>query len=221
MAQSHSFAEIVGLEALQADLLAEKGSYEELVEEKLKAIGSSATILLSEVVGKQWRGRVGSSVVFLLPGRSPLFLVSILLLETCTRRTPLLILSLTSGMLCVMIAVVGQKLKMVQITLSLSTFPCVDTAFDIILKYSIELFPTCIRNFAASLARQAMTFGAVLGSLLISAGRNNPYLSYGVFGLIIIFCGFFELILPETRCTSLCDTMDQQEQKENSIAHST
>ncbi|KAL5801671.1 hypothetical protein ACOSQ3_033303 [Xanthoceras sorbifolium] len=53
------------------------------------------------------------------------------------------------------------------------------------------------------------------------SGMNNPYLSYGVFGLIIIFCGFFELILPETRCTSLCDTMDQQEQKENSIAHST
>ncbi|KAH7547977.1 hypothetical protein JRO89_XS14G0046600 [Xanthoceras sorbifolium] len=38
MAQSHSFAEIVGLEALQADLLAEKGSYEELVEEKLKDV---------------------------------------------------------------------------------------------------------------------------------------------------------------------------------------
>ncbi|KAL5733435.1 hypothetical protein ACOSQ2_033127 [Xanthoceras sorbifolium] len=207
MAQSHSFAEIVGLEALQADLLAEKGSYEELVEEKLKAIGSSATILLSEVVGKQWRGRVGSSVVFLLPGIGNL-------------DFNIYLSGMFNGLLEIPL-IFGQKLKMVQITLSLSTFPCVDTAFDIILKYSIELFPTCIRNFAASLARQAMTFGAVLGSLLISAGRNNPYLSYGVFGLIIIFCGFFELILPETRCTSLCDTMDQQEQKENSIAHST
>ncbi|KAK1571107.1 hypothetical protein Q3G72_012026 [Acer saccharum] len=119
----------------------------------------------------------------------------------------------------VMIAVVGEKLKMIQITLSLATFLCADTALNLILVYSVEMFPTSVRNFAASLARQAVTFGAVLGSLMNSLGSKNPYLSYGVFGLIVFCCGFFVLILPETRGTSLCDTMDEQERKEN-IVHS-
>ena len=79
------------------------------------------------------------------------------------------------------------------------------------------MFPTSMRNFAASLARQAVTFGAVLSSLLNSLGSKNPYLSYGVFGLIVFCCGFFVLILPETRGTSLCDTMDEQERKENIV----
>ncbi|KAK0591853.1 hypothetical protein LWI29_009227 [Acer saccharum] len=112
-----------------------------------------------------------------------------------------------------------QKLKMMQITLSLPSFLCADTAFNLILVYSVEMFPTCVRNFAASMARQAITFGAVLGALLNSFGMKNPYLSYAVFGLIIICCGFFVLILPETKGISLCDTMDEQEKKEN-IVHS-
>ncbi|KAI9157351.1 hypothetical protein LWI28_021122 [Acer negundo] len=114
-------------------------------------IGSSVIILLSEVVGKKWRGRVGNLLFFFF---------------------------MVGGMFSVMIAFVGQKLKMMQITLSLASFLCADTAFNLILVYSVEMFPTCVRNFAASMARQAITFGAVLGALLNSFGRKNPYLSY-------------------------------------------
>ncbi|KAK1571146.1 hypothetical protein Q3G72_012512 [Acer saccharum] len=149
----------------------------------------------------------------------PVVFLSYFLIEKCTRKTSLLILCLASGTFSVMIAVVGEKFKVIQISLSLATFLCGDTALNLILVHSVEMFPTCVRNFAASFARQAVTFGAVLGSLLNSLGSKNPYLSYGVFGLIVFCCGFFVLILPETRGTSLCDTMDEQERKEN-IVHS-
>ncbi|KAK0592444.1 hypothetical protein LWI29_019269 [Acer saccharum] len=144
-------------------------------------MGTSAIILLSEMVRKHWRRRVVT-----LP-----FLFFMLV----------------------------EKFKMMQITLSLATFLCSDTALNLLLVYSVEMFPTSVRNFAASLARQAVTFGAVLSSLLNSLESKNPYLSYGVFGLIVFCCGFFVLVLPETRGTSLCDTMDEQEGKEN-IVHS-
>ncbi|TXG49581.1 hypothetical protein EZV62_025456 [Acer yangbiense] len=255
-------------------------------------MATSGIILLSEVVGKKWRGRVGTLLVFfymvdILSGLQrhgassstvnvfssrkdlfsrkwscqrmlslmvvafgiglvfygvalgignldfdiylsgifnglldiPVVFLSYLLIEKCTRKTSLLILCLASGTFSVMIAVVGEKFKVIQISLSLATFLCGDTALNLILVYSVEIFPTCVRNFAASFARQAVTFGAVLGSLLNSLGSKNPYLSYGVFGLIVFCCGFFVLILPETRGTSLCDTMDEQERKEN-IVHS-
>ncbi|KAK0593194.1 hypothetical protein LWI29_032650 [Acer saccharum] len=147
----------------------------------------------------------------------PVVFLSYFLIEKCTRKTSLLILCLASGMFSVMIAVVAEKFKMIQITLSLATFLCSDTALNLLLVYSVEMFPTSVRNFAASLARQAVTFGAVLSSLLNSLGSKNPFLSYGVFGLIVFCCGFFVLILPETRGTSLCDTMDEQERKENIV----
>ncbi|KAK3232370.1 hypothetical protein Dsin_004251 [Dipteronia sinensis] len=149
----------------------------------------------------------------------PVVLLTYLLIEKYTRKTSLLILCLASGLFSVMIAVVAEKFKMIQITLSLATFLCGDTALNVLYVYSIEMFPTSVRNFAASLARQAATFGAVISSLLNSLGSKNPYLSYGVFGLIAFCCGFFVLILPETRGISLCDTMDEQEGKEN-IIHS-
>ncbi|KAK3173943.1 hypothetical protein Dsin_033039 [Dipteronia sinensis] len=145
----------------------------------------------------------------------PVVLLTYLLIEKYTRKTSLLILCLASGLFSVMIAVVAEKFKMIQITLSLATFLCGDTALNVLYVYSIEMFPTSVRNFAASLARQAATFGAVISSLLNSLGSKNPYLSYGVFGLIAFCCGFFVLILPETRGISLCDTMDEQEGKEN------
>ncbi|KAK3232374.1 hypothetical protein Dsin_004255 [Dipteronia sinensis] len=126
-------------------------------------------------------------------------------------------LLLFSCLTIVMIAVVAEKFKMIQITLSLATFLCGDPALNLLFVYSVEMFPTSVRNFAASLARQATTFGAVISSLLNSLGSKNPYLSYGVFGLMVFCCRFFVLILPETRGTSLCDTMDEQERKENNV----
>ncbi|KAK3232361.1 hypothetical protein Dsin_004242 [Dipteronia sinensis] len=106
----------------------------------------------------------------------PVVFLSYFLIEKCTRKTSLLILCLAGGMFSIMIAVVGQKLKMMQITLSLASFLCADTAFNLILVFSVELFPTCVRNFAASMARQAITFGAVLGALLNSfGGRIHIY----------------------------------------------
>lgn len=81
--------------------------------------------------------------------------------------------------------------------------------------YAIELFPTCVRNSATSILRLAITFTAIFSSVLVAAGSNNEFVSYGVFGLVIICCGFFVICLPETRGSSLCDTMDQQEHKDS------
>ncbi|TXG49579.1 hypothetical protein EZV62_025454 [Acer yangbiense] len=106
----------------------------------------------------------------------PVVLLTYLLIEKYMRKTSLLILCLASGMFSVMIAVVAEKFKMIQITLSLATFLCGDTALNLVFVYSVEMFLTSVRNFAASLVRQAATFGAFLSSMLNSLGSKNPYL---------------------------------------------
>ncbi|BAU03328.1 hypothetical protein VIGAN_UM078000 [Vigna angularis var. angularis] len=81
----------------------------------------------------------------------------------------------------------------------------------------VELFPTCVRNTAASVARQAVVFGCMFSPFLISAGRKNKVFSYGVFGVVIISSTLTLLGLPETRGMPLSDTMDQQQNKESNF----
>jgi OCT family organic cation transporter-like MFS transporter 4/5 len=63
--------------------------------------------------------------------------------------------------------------------------------------------------------RQAIVFGNIFSPFLISAGRKNDIFSYGVFGVVIMLSCFTLLGLPETRGNALCDTMDQQEKKDD------
>ncbi|KAL3651903.1 Organic cation/carnitine transporter 3 [Castilleja foliolosa] len=61
-----------------------------------------------------------------------------------------------------------------QIGLELVSFFSACTAFDVVLIYTLELFPTCVRNSAVSMVRQALVFGGALSPVLIMrAGRTG------------------------------------------------
>ncbi|KAL1369083.1 hypothetical protein AAHE18_02G170100 [Arachis hypogaea] len=76
-----------------------------------------------------------------------------------------------------------------------------------ILIYGTELFPTCVRNSALSLVRQAGVLGGTLCPMLVAIGRGNKFLCYGVFGLAIGCSGLFLVCLPETKGKAFCDTI--------------
>ena len=137
------------------------------------------------------------------------------LLENCKRRISLLAFTTLSGVCSMLCVVPGKGLQGAKIGLELASFFCSCTACNVMLIYIIELFPTCVRNTATALVRQAMVCGAIFGPFLASAGRKSDLLSYGVFGAVIMFCGFSVAYLPETHGTTLCDTMDQEEHKES------
>ncbi|KAK4595052.1 hypothetical protein RGQ29_018699 [Quercus rubra] len=114
---------------------------------------------------------------------------------------------------------IGEVWTRLQIGLELVSFFSACTAFDILLIFTIELFPTCVRNSATSLVRQAAVFGGVFGPVLVAAERIDGISSYGVFGLVMGCCGLFAVCLPETRGRALCDTMDEEEHKEKAICN--
>lgn len=87
------------------------------------------------------------------------------------------------------------------------------TAIHVLLIYTTELFPTCVRNSAISMVRQTFVLAGVFSPVLAAAGWQNGILSYGVFGVTIAFCGSFVTFLPETKGSRICDTMDEEEQK--------
>ncbi|KAK4285627.1 hypothetical protein QN277_002299 [Acacia crassicarpa] len=146
---------------------------------------------------------------------TPTFIVTYYLMDNWRRKPSILGFSVASGISCLVCGVIRNKLHTVKLALALFSFFCIGTAFDMFLIYVIELFPTSVRNTATSMARQAMIFGAIFGSFLISEGRKNDLFSYGVFGVIILCSASCLLFLSETKGIALSDTMGQQERKES------
>ncbi|CAJ1978194.1 unnamed protein product [Sphenostylis stenocarpa] len=138
-------------------------------------------------------------------------------LGNCSRKLSILAFSLGSGICSIVCVVIRSGPQSVKVWLAVASFFCACTAFNVFLIFIIELFPTCVRNTTASLARQAVMFGCIFSPFLISAGRKNDLFSYGVFGVVIICSTFTLLGLPETRGMALSDTMDQQEKKETPL----
>ncbi|CAI8600603.1 unnamed protein product [Vicia faba] len=136
-------------------------------------------------------------------------------LENRQRKPSILVFSVASGVCCIMCVVVGPGIQEIRVGLAMTSFFCACTAFNVFLIYVLELFPTSVRNTTTSLVRQAMNFGNIFTPFLISAGRKNDIYSYGVFGVVVMLSCFTLIGLPETRGLALCDTMDQQEKKDD------
>ncbi|KAJ4827744.1 hypothetical protein Tsubulata_041042, partial [Turnera subulata] len=159
------------------------------------------------------------SVTFNALAELPTSVVTFFLIDRLNRKDSVLVSCVLSGVCSILCVLVGKVSPNLQIGLELVSFFGSCAAFNISLIYVLELFPTCVRNSAISMARQSLVFGGIFSPVLVAAARsNNGFLSYGVFGLVIGFCGLFALMLPETRGKPICDTMDEEEHRQRSIS---
>ncbi|KAJ4844584.1 hypothetical protein Tsubulata_032983 [Turnera subulata] len=151
----------------------------------------------------------------------PSLIIISLVVDRFNRKSLLLFFNMLGGICSILCVVKGKVFTRIQIGLELVAFSSTAVAFAVAHIYSIELFPTSVRNSVLSLTRQSIVLGGVFSPVLVAAGRRNDFLSYGVFGLVVIFCGLFVVLLPETKGKKLCDTMDEEESKEGSAFHGT
>ncbi|CAN8293087.1 unnamed protein product [Cochlearia groenlandica] len=152
-------------------------------------------------------------VVFNALSEFPAFLITFFFIDKINRRNALIGFTALSGVSSVLIACLGQETGYLQIVLEVVSFSSACTAFNMTLIYTIELFPTSVRNSAIAMVRQALVFGGVFSPVMVAAGRENQFWSYGLFGLTIGSFGLFAVGLPETRGSVICDTMDEEEYK--------
>ncbi|EOY13338.1 Organic cation/carnitine transporter 2, putative [Theobroma cacao] len=145
----------------------------------------------------------------------PLLLITFFLLKKCNRMSSLLSSSIIGGIGCILTWLVGTGQRVPQLMLELCSYFAICMAYGILLVYSIELFPTCVRNFATMAVGQAIVLGGVVCPVLISVAKENHFFSYGLFGCIVLFPGLFVLCLPETKGKSLYDSMEDQERNES------
>ncbi|KAJ4884741.1 Organic cation/carnitine transporter 5 [Raphanus sativus] len=145
----------------------------------------------------------------------PTFVITPILLEKFNRRSSVLVNCLVGGALgvfCFVLTLLGRT--NMAFVFELCSFFCARIGFNLMAVYMIEMFPTCVRNFATTMLRLAVVVGGACCPIIASVGRNVPSISFAVFGFVVSGLGFFVLLLPETRGSSLCDTMDEQEQSD-------
>lgn len=140
----------------------------------------------------------------------PSSFLTFFLIGKLNRKSSILGLTVLSGICSV--ACVLVKWKGIQMGLELVSFCSACTGTNVILIYALELFPTCVRNSAVSMVRQAVVLSGVLSPVLVAAGKHNGLISYGVFGVTIVLCGLFVIWLPETKGRAFCDTMEEEEE---------
>lgn len=152
----------------------------------------------------------------------PASLIAFFFIDKMNRKTSILVYTVLSGFCSIMSVLKGIHpiWTGLQIGFELVSFFSACLAFNVLLLFTIELFPTCVRNSALSMVRQAVVVGGVFSPMLAAAGRDNGgFLSYGVFGVVVGVCGWFVVCLPETRGRGICDTMDEEEYKETAACN--
>ncbi|KAK1680063.1 hypothetical protein QYE76_040911 [Lolium multiflorum] len=166
-------------------------------------------------------GNLGSnlylSVTYNALGELPSSILLWLLMGRINRRSSVMGLTTVAGLCSLACIVIPQGAA--RMAAELVSFSAACTVLTVILMYSIELFPTSVRNSAVGLVRQALVLGGVAAPVLVALGRDKSFLSFSVFGLAIGCLGMFAAFLPETRGKSMSDTMDEEEQKEADVAN--
>ncbi|KAK4767462.1 hypothetical protein SAY86_015212 [Trapa natans] len=144
----------------------------------------------------------------------PSALAALLFIAKLSRRLSLLAMTTVSAVFSALCILRGEPWGRLQMWFELVSFFGGCTALNMLLIYTLELFPTCVRNSAVSMVRQALVLGGAFSPFLVAAGRTSGgALSYGVFGAVIGCCGLFVVCLPETRGGTISDTMEEEELK--------
>ncbi|KAG8386220.1 hypothetical protein BUALT_Bualt03G0126300 [Buddleja alternifolia] len=84
--------------------------------------------------------------------------------------------------------------------------------YNLFFIYTVELFPTVVRNAALGCATQAAQMGAILAPFVVVLGNGIPFMVFGVCGVAGGLLAFF---LPETLNKPLYDTMEGMEDGES------
>jgi hypothetical protein len=167
-------------------------------------------------------GSLGSnlylSVTYNALAELPSAIVSLLLIARTNRRSSVVGFSVAASACSVACVAIPRYAAAARMAAELLSFFATCTAYNVVLIYSMELFPTSVRSLAVGLVRQEMILGGVAAPVLVALGRESTFLSFGVFGLVIGCSGLFAACLPETRGRSMLDTMEEEDRNEAAVA---
>lgn len=145
----------------------------------------------------------------------------IMLLLTLNRfgRKKILAGNLTfAGFVLLLSIIVPQDMNWLVITLTMLGKMSITASYGTIYLFSVEQFPTVIRNVALGAASMSARVGGVSAPYLIYLSQFWKPLPILIFGITALFGGFFSTFLPETHNTQLPETLADGERLGKNLA---
>lgn len=87
-------------------------------------------------------------------------------------------------------------------------------AYNLIYIYTLELFPTVVRNVALGFTTQAAGVGSILAPTVVSLAHIHPSIPFAIFASVALSNACLGAWLPETVDQPLCETIEGLERQE-------
>lgn len=159
---------------------------------------------VSQLIGKMSGDihvNVAISGILLLPGT----VVTIFLLKLLNRRTFLMSTIFLSGMFIIITACISSNLHWVRVSFACVCNSLFSMSFMIVLLYSVELFPTSIRNSVLGILSVLSRLGQISAPPINALSEN---IAGAIFGVLALTGTIFCYLLPETKDTELPSSLD-------------
>lgn len=83
-------------------------------------------------------------------------------------------------------------------------------SFDGIYLYTVELFPTSIRNIAVGTSTAAARIGSLCSPFIVFTSRSHPLLPFAIMGVNALIAGVMCMTLPETNKQPTLETVKRE-----------
>ncbi|XP_069157413.1 organic cation transporter protein isoform X2 [Procambarus clarkii] len=140
--------------------------------------------------------------------------VSVPLVTRVSRKILVIVFVLLTGASLLCLAVIPTEMEWLIITLAMAGKFAINIAFNIIILFSTELFPTEVRNRGAGTCFMLSRLGVLVAPIVTDyLVLLHTWLPSVVLGTAAVVAGLITFTLPETLNTTLYDTVTQMEQQ--------
>jgi len=84
-------------------------------------------------------------------------------------------------------------------------------SFDGVYLYSVELFPTAIRNIGVGTSTASARIGSICSPFIVYSNRVHRLLPFAIMGLNALLAGILCMTLPETNNQPMLETVKRDE----------
>nr|XP_005317424.2 solute carrier family 22 member 13 [Ictidomys tridecemlineatus] len=142
----------------------------------------------------------------------PARLLSIFMMEKLGRKWSQMGTLILGGLMCIIIIFIPEDMPLVVTVLAVVGKFATSAGFTISYLYTIELFPTVVRQTGMGLVSIFSRVGGILTPLVLLLGEYRKELPMLIYGSFPIGAGILCFLLPETRGQALKDTIQDLDQ---------
>nr|XP_056713108.1 solute carrier family 22 member 13-like [Euleptes europaea] len=112
---------------------------------------------------------------------------------------------LLSGVICIIIPAIPKTFPVARTVLAVFAKAAIGAAFSTTYVFSVEVFPTIVRQTSLGLCSMTARIGGIIAPLASILDEIHPAISMALFGSTALIGGILSFFLPETRNRDLQD----------------